>query len=135
MDQLHSKAIFYVSVLYYCIIVGLEIIFCWQALLEQTGVEAAEVTEVILGQVLAAGQGQNPARQVMDASVGLQNMLWSLPPRRPNVLNVKNRFFTSGFFHEFPRVPDYPSSAVFFSYDVDEKVKTKKWTGTVKKKI
>jgi hypothetical protein len=87
------------------IIVGLdpnEVRFCWQALLEQTGVEAAEVSEVILGQVLAAGQGQNPARQVM------------------------NHILTSGFFHEFPRVPDYPSSAVFFTYDADEKDKTKK---------
>jgi hypothetical protein len=62
------------------IIAGLdpnEVRFCCQALLEQTGVEATEVSEVILGQVLAAGQGQNPARQVpvMDARVGLQNML------------------------------------------------------------
>lgn len=34
-----------------------------KAVLEQTGVEGGEVTEVILGQVLTAGQGQNPARQ------------------------------------------------------------------------
>jgi acetyl-CoA C-acetyltransferase len=33
------------------------------ALLERTGVEAARVDEVIMGQVLAAGVGQNPARQ------------------------------------------------------------------------
>jgi acetyl-CoA C-acetyltransferase len=32
-------------------------------LLEQTGVEAAHIDEVILGQVLTAGAGQNPARQ------------------------------------------------------------------------
>jgi acetyl-CoA C-acetyltransferase len=32
-------------------------------LLEQTGVEAAQIDEVILGQVLTAGAGQNPARQ------------------------------------------------------------------------
>ncbi|MGY8820229.1 MAG: acetyl-CoA C-acetyltransferase [Pseudomonadales bacterium] len=32
-------------------------------LLKQTGIEAAEVDEVILGQVLTAGAGQNPARQ------------------------------------------------------------------------
>lgn len=32
-------------------------------LLNTTGVQAADVSEVILGQVLAAGQGQNPARQ------------------------------------------------------------------------
>ena len=31
--------------------------------LERAKVEAAEVSEVILGQILAAGQGQNPARQ------------------------------------------------------------------------
>lgn len=34
-----------------------------RALLEQTGVEGGDVSEVILGQVLAAGQGQNPPRQ------------------------------------------------------------------------
>jgi acetyl-CoA C-acetyltransferase len=32
-------------------------------LLEQTGVDAAQIDEVILGQVLSAGAGQNPARQ------------------------------------------------------------------------
>ncbi|WP_313085150.1 acetyl-CoA C-acetyltransferase [Pseudomonas sp.] len=32
-------------------------------LLQQTGLDAAEVDEVILGQVLTAGAGQNPARQ------------------------------------------------------------------------
>jgi acetyl-CoA C-acetyltransferase len=34
-----------------------------KAVLERAGVEAAEVNEVILGQVLQAGEGQNPARQ------------------------------------------------------------------------
>jgi acetyl-CoA C-acetyltransferase len=34
-----------------------------RALLEQTGVTPAQVDEVILGQVLTAGAGQNPARQ------------------------------------------------------------------------
>jgi acetyl-CoA C-acetyltransferase len=34
-----------------------------RSLLEKTGIPAAEVDEVILGQVLAAGAGQNPARQ------------------------------------------------------------------------
>ncbi len=37
------------------------------AALERAGVDAAEVSEVILGQILSAGQGQNPARQ---ASIG-----------------------------------------------------------------
>ncbi|MAX93193.1 MAG: acetyl-CoA C-acyltransferase [Pseudomonas sp.] len=36
-------------------------------LMQQTGIDAAEVDEVILGQVLTAGAGQNPARQ---ASIG-----------------------------------------------------------------
>ncbi len=35
--------------------------------LKRAGVDAAEVSEVIMGQILAAGQGQNPARQ---ASIG-----------------------------------------------------------------
>ena len=34
-----------------------------KAVLERAGLEAAEVNEVILGQVLTAAQGQNPARQ------------------------------------------------------------------------
>jgi acetyl-CoA C-acetyltransferase len=38
-----------------------------QAALERCGVEPGEVSEVILGQILTAGQGQNPARQ---ASIG-----------------------------------------------------------------
>ena len=36
-------------------------------LIQQSGIDAAEVDEVILGQVLTAGAGQNPARQ---ASIG-----------------------------------------------------------------
>ena len=34
-----------------------------QAAIARAGIEAGEVDEVILGQVLAAAQGQNPARQ------------------------------------------------------------------------
>ena len=34
-----------------------------EAALAQSGVAAEDVSEVILGQVLTAGQGQNPARQ------------------------------------------------------------------------
>ena len=34
-----------------------------RALLEDSGVEAAEISQVIMGQVLTAGCGQNPARQ------------------------------------------------------------------------
>ncbi|MBU3739250.1 MAG: acetyl-CoA C-acetyltransferase [Rhodoferax sp.] len=36
-----------------------------QALLQRSGVAADQIGEVILGQVLAAGSGQNPARQAM----------------------------------------------------------------------
>ncbi|RQW27969.1 acetyl-CoA C-acetyltransferase [Rhodobacteraceae bacterium CH30] len=36
-----------------------------KALLEETGVAAEQVSEVILGQVLTAGAGQNPARQAL----------------------------------------------------------------------
>src|SRR5271166_5661589 len=39
-----------------------------QAAFERAGVEAADVDEVILGQVLAAGEGQNPARQAARAA-------------------------------------------------------------------
>lgn len=36
-----------------------------KALLEKTGVKADQIGEVIMGQVLAAGSGQNPARQTL----------------------------------------------------------------------
>ena len=41
-------------------------------LLQQSGIDAAEVDEVILGQVLTAGAGQNPARQAA-MNAGLPN--------------------------------------------------------------
>ena len=40
-------------------------------LLDVTGVPLNDVSEVILGQVLAAGQGQNPARQVWNMLINL----------------------------------------------------------------
>ena len=39
-----------------------------KALVEQTGIDGANVDEVILGQVLTAGSGQNPARQASMAA-------------------------------------------------------------------
>ncbi|WP_315924700.1 acetyl-CoA C-acetyltransferase [Mesorhizobium sp. SP-1A] len=48
-------------------------------LLARAGVEATEVDEVILGQVLTAAQGQNPARQAsMAAGVPKEASAWSL---------------------------------------------------------
>jgi acetyl-CoA C-acetyltransferase len=47
--------------------------------LARAGVEAAEVDEVILGQVLTAGQGQNPARQAsIHAGVPKEATAWGL---------------------------------------------------------
>jgi acetyl-CoA C-acetyltransferase len=47
--------------------------------LERAGVDAAEVDEVILGQVLPAGEGQNPARQAaMKAGVPKEATAWGL---------------------------------------------------------
>ena len=36
-----------------------------RALLAQSGVKPEQISEVILGQVLTAGSGQNPARQAL----------------------------------------------------------------------
>ena len=48
-----------------------------KAVLERAGVEAAEVDEVILGQILTAGQGQNPARQAaMKAGIPQEATAW-----------------------------------------------------------
>ena len=56
-----------------------------KALIERTGVPAYAVDEVILGQVLTAGAGQNPARQsaikggLMTFAVpGLKHCIWLL---------------------------------------------------------
>jgi acetyl-CoA C-acetyltransferase len=47
--------------------------------LARAGVDASEVDEVILGQVLAAGEGQNPARQAaMKAGVPQEATAWSV---------------------------------------------------------
>jgi acetyl-CoA C-acetyltransferase len=47
--------------------------------LERAGVDAAEVDEVILGQVLPAGEGQNPARQAaMKAGVPKEATAWGI---------------------------------------------------------
>ncbi|MEM7463795.1 MAG: acetyl-CoA C-acetyltransferase [Pseudomonadota bacterium] len=47
--------------------------------LERAGVEAADVDEVIMGQILAAGEGQNPARQAaMAAGVPDTATAWGL---------------------------------------------------------
>lgn len=49
------------------------------AAMERAGVEPAEVDEVILGQVLTAGQGQNPARQAaVAAGLPKEATAWSL---------------------------------------------------------
>lgn len=39
-----------------------------QAAMERAGLEPGQVDEVILGQILAAGEGQNPARQAARAA-------------------------------------------------------------------
>ncbi|KQR79236.1 acetyl-CoA C-acetyltransferase [Rhizobium sp. Leaf341] len=50
-----------------------------KGVLARAGVEAAEVDEVILGQVLAAGEGQNPARQAaMKAGVPQEKTAWGM---------------------------------------------------------
>jgi acetyl-CoA C-acetyltransferase len=50
-----------------------------EAALAQAGVEAADVSEVILGQVLTAAQGQNPARQAsMAAGVPKEIPAWGV---------------------------------------------------------
>lgn len=50
-----------------------------QAVLERAGVDAADVNEVIMGQVLGAAQGQNPARQAaMKAGIPQEATAWGL---------------------------------------------------------
>jgi acetyl-CoA C-acetyltransferase len=50
-----------------------------KAALERAGVEAARVSEVILGQILTAGQGQNPARQAsIGAGIPVESPAWGV---------------------------------------------------------
>lgn len=50
-----------------------------KAVLERAGVAAGEVDEVILGQILTAGQGQNPARQAaMKAGIPQETTAWGM---------------------------------------------------------
>ncbi len=50
-----------------------------KAALERAGVEAGEVSETILGQVLTAGQGQNPARQAhIAAGLPQESSAWGI---------------------------------------------------------
>lgn len=47
--------------------------------LARAGVEGAEVDEVILGQILTAGQGQNPARQAsINAGLPIETTAWGM---------------------------------------------------------
>ncbi len=49
------------------------------AALERAGVDAADVSEVILGQILAAGAGQNPARQAsINAGIPVGAPAWGM---------------------------------------------------------
>jgi acetyl-CoA C-acetyltransferase len=50
-----------------------------KAALERAGVEPGRVSEVILGQILAAGQGQNPARQAsIAAGIPVEAPAWGI---------------------------------------------------------
>jgi acetyl-CoA C-acetyltransferase len=50
-----------------------------QAAIERAGITAADVDEVILGQVLQAGAGQGPARQAsVNAGIPVESPAWSL---------------------------------------------------------
>lgn len=50
-----------------------------KAALERAGVDGADVSEVIMGQILAAGQGQNPARQAsVNAGVPVEVPAWGV---------------------------------------------------------
>jgi acetyl-CoA C-acetyltransferase len=50
-----------------------------KAAMERAGVEPAQVGEVILGQILTAGQGQNPARQAsIGAGIPVESPAWGV---------------------------------------------------------
>lgn len=50
-----------------------------EALVSRAGIDKSEVSETILGQVLTAGQGQNPARQAhVNAGLPVESAAWSI---------------------------------------------------------
>ena len=50
-----------------------------KAVVARAGIDAAEVSETVLGQVLTAGQGQNPARQAhINAGLPAESSAWSI---------------------------------------------------------
>jgi acetyl-CoA C-acetyltransferase len=50
-----------------------------EAALKRAGVEGAKVSEVIMGQILTAGQGQNPARQAsISAGIPVESPAWGV---------------------------------------------------------
>ncbi len=50
-----------------------------EAVVARAGIDKADVDETILGQVLAAGQGQNPARQAhINAGLPIESAAWSI---------------------------------------------------------
>jgi len=50
-----------------------------EALIERAGIDKADVSETILGQVLTAGQGQNPARQAhINAGLPKESAAWGI---------------------------------------------------------
>jgi acetyl-CoA C-acetyltransferase len=50
-----------------------------RAALERAGIEGAQVSEVIMGQILSAGEGQNPARQAsVAAGIPVESPAWGV---------------------------------------------------------
>ncbi|MFT5060647.1 MAG: acetyl-CoA C-acetyltransferase, partial [Polaromonas sp.] len=50
-----------------------------ESLVERAGIDKADVSETILGQVLTGGQGQNPARQAhINAGLPQESAAWSI---------------------------------------------------------
>ena len=50
-----------------------------EAIVDRAGIEKSDVSETILGQVLAAGQGQNPARQAhINAGLPIESAAWGI---------------------------------------------------------
>jgi acetyl-CoA C-acetyltransferase len=50
-----------------------------EAIVERAGIDKSEVSETILGQVLTAAQGQNPARQAhINAGLPIESAAWSI---------------------------------------------------------
>ena len=88
--------------------------------LRRSKVEPKQVSEVIMGQILAAGEGQNPARQAaIGAGIPHEDASIAMVPKNLIKLEGKN---ASGMLRLSEALEDHEDvQNVYSNFDIDEK--------------